>query len=151
MSNITIVTGIWDLGRGSLSEGWSRPFQHYIDNFVNLLQSTKDVYLIVFIDKDLEDIVWKYREKHNTVVYHHSKEQFQNNFFPFFDDIQTIRNNPEWYNLAAWLKDSTQARLDFYNPVVMSKMFLLNNAKIYNPFNTEYLFWLDGGITLGWS
>jgi hypothetical protein len=31
--------------------------------------------------------------------------------------------------------------------MVMSKMFLLHNAKIYNPFNTEYMFWLDGGIT----
>ena len=33
MSNITLVTGIWDIGRGSLSEGWSRPFQHYLDKF----------------------------------------------------------------------------------------------------------------------
>jgi hypothetical protein len=29
----------------------------------------------------------------------------------------------------------------------MSKMFLLHNAKIFNPFNSDYYFWLDGGIT----
>jgi hypothetical protein len=31
--------------------------------------------------------------------------------------------------------------------MVMSKMFLLHNAKVFNPFSTEYMFWLDGGIT----
>jgi hypothetical protein len=31
--------------------------------------------------------------------------------------------------------------------MVMSKMFLLNNTKSYNPFNSDYYFWIDGGIT----
>jgi len=148
MINSTIVTGIWDLGRGSLSEGWGRGFQHYIDHFTSLLQSLgDDVPLIVFIDKEHEDIVWKHRNKENTVVYHHSKDQFAGSFFPFFEDVQKIRNNKEWYNQVGWLAESTQAKMEYYNPMVMSKMFLLHNAKCYNPFNTEYMFWLDGGIT----
>jgi hypothetical protein len=147
MINTTIVTGIWDLGRDSLGGSWKRNFQHYIDNFVTLLQSLEDIPLIVFIDKNLEHIVWKHRKKQNTVVYHHSKDQFSGSFFPFFEDVQKIRNNPDWYNQTGWLKDSTQAQMEYYNPMVMSKMFLLHNAKIYNPFNTEYMFWLDGGIT----
>lgn len=147
MINTTIVTGIWDLGRDSLEDSWKRSFQHYIDNFSKLLQSLDDVPVIVFIDKNLEHLVWKYRTKENTVVYHHSKDQFSGSFFPFFDDVQKIRNNPDWYNQVGWLKDSTQAKMEYYNPMVMSKMFLLHNAKIYNPFNTEYMFWLDGGIT----
>jgi hypothetical protein len=147
MINTTIVTGIWDLGRNSLQDSWKRTFQHYIDNFSTLLQSLPDTPLIVFIDKSIEDLVWKYRTKENTVVYHHSKEQFSGSFFPFFDDVQKIRNNPEWYNQVGWLKDSTQSQMEYYNPMVMSKMFLLHNAKVYNPFNTEYMFWLDGGIT----
>ena len=147
MNNSTIVTGIWDLGRDSLRDPWKRNFQHYIDNFSTLLQSLDDVPVIVFIDKTLEYLVWKYRKKENTVVYHHSRDQFSGSFFPFFDDVQKIRNNPSWYNQVGWLKDSTQATMEYYNPMVMSKMFLLHNAKIYNPFNTEYLFWLDGGIT----
>jgi hypothetical protein len=31
--------------------------------------------------------------------------------------------------------------------MVMSKPFLLHNAKIFNPFNSEYYFWIDGGIS----
>src|SRR5690606_9739408 len=35
----------------------------------------------------------------------------------------------------------------YYNPIVQSKMFLLNDAAIWNPFDTEYFIWLDAGIT----
>ena len=34
-----------------------------------------------------------------------------------------------------------------YNPLVMSKMFLLHDAKILDKFDSDYLFWIDGGIT----
>jgi FkbM family methyltransferase len=145
--NITIVTGIWDLGRDALAEGWSRNFEHYVQKFEELLQNLTDIPLIVFIDPQHENIVWKYRSRSNTAVYHQTKEQFNSAFFPFFDDIQKIRNNPDWYNQTGWLKDSTQAKMEWYNPMVMAKMFMLHNAKCFNPFNTEYFFWLDGGIT----
>ena len=35
---ITLVTGLWDIGRGDLSEGWSRSFDHYLSKFEQLLQ-----------------------------------------------------------------------------------------------------------------
>ena len=31
-SSVTLVTGLWDIGRGELSEGWSRSFDHYLKN-----------------------------------------------------------------------------------------------------------------------
>lgn len=148
MINTTIVTGIWDLGRSNLSEGWSRNFDHYITSFKKLLASLgNDVPLIVFIDKENEHIVWSIRDRSNTAVYHQGKDGFSDNFFPFFDKVQKIRTNEQWLNQVGWLKDSTQAKMELYNPMVMSKMFMLHNAKIFNPFNTEYMFWLDGGIT----
>ena len=147
MSNITLVTGIWDLGRSSLSEGWSRSFQHYIDHFTTLLKNTKRYNLVIFIDPSREHIVWDHRDRSNTAVYHHPIESFSGNFFPFRNQIESIRTNDKWINQVGWLKDSTQARLPLYNPMVMSKMFLLHNARIYDPFNSQYYFWIDGGIT----
>ena len=147
MSKITLVTGIWDLGRSNLSEGWSRSFDHYIDKFKQLLENTKNQNLVIFIDKSVEDIVWSIREKHNTVVYHHSVDNFDNNFFPFREKVEKIRTNEQWINQVGWLRDSTQAKLPLYNPMVMSKMFLLHNAKVFNNFNSDYYFWIDGGIT----
>lgn len=146
-NKICLVTGIWDLGRDKSNPDWNRSFDHYIDNFIKLLSEMKDYSLIIFIDPSLEDLVWKYRDRSNTRVYHHNKSEFSGNFFPFFDQIQNIRNNPDWYNQAGWLKDSTQGSLEYYNPMVMSKMFLLHNAKCYNPFDSEYFYWIDGGIT----
>ena len=146
MINTTLVTGIWDLGRAEAKEGWGRSFDHYISNFKNLL-AAKDIPMCIFIDPSIEHIVWEIRDRENTSVVYHPKEQFGGSFFPFYDKIQEIRNKPEWYNQAGWLKDSTQGSMDWYNPMVMSKMFLLHNAKIFNFFNTDYLFWIDGGIT----
>lgn len=147
MQDITLVTGIWDLQRESAPEGWNRSFDHYISNFKNLLSATQDINLCIFIDPSIEHIVWEIRDKKNTKVYYHTKDNFKGNFFPFFDKIQSIRTNPEWYNQVGWLKDSTQGSLEYYNPMVMSKMFLLHNAKCFNPFDSNYYFWIDGGIT----
>ena len=147
MHNTTLVTGIWDLGRSNLDEGWSRKFDHYIDNFKKLLEATKDTKLCVFIDKEHEGIVWDIRDKSNTAVIPTPVSNFDSNFFPFYDEVQKIRTNPEWLNQTGWLKDSTQAKMPWYNPMVMSKMFMLHNAKCFDIFNTDYYYWIDGGIT----
>ena len=148
MKNTTLVTGIWDLGRSELGEGWSRSFDHYVEAFKKLLSATQEHNLAIFIDEKHQDIVWEIRDKSkkNTAIYNHPKENFKSNFFPFFDDVQKIRTDPDWYNQVGWLKESTQAKLEWYNPMVMSKMFMLHNAKCFNPFDTDYYFWVDGGI-----
>jgi hypothetical protein len=146
-NNITFITGIWDLNRDQSKPGWNRSFQHYVDHFTKLLTEMKDHNLIIFIDPSLEDLVWQNRDKSNTKIYYHTKDDFSGNFFPFFKRVQEIRHNPEWFGQAGWLKDSTQGSLEYYNPMVMSKMFLLHNAKCFDPFNSEYFYWIDGGIT----
>ena len=140
---ITLVTGLWDIGRSELKEGWSRSFEHYKDKLNSLLDINAN--LIIFGEKELEDFVFKKRDKKNTLFIVREKDWFVKN--EFFEVIQRIRTSPEWFNLAPWLKDSTQASLEMYNPLVMSKMFLLNDAKIMDPFDSEYIFWIDGGIT----
>lgn len=141
--NITLVTGLWDIGRGDLSEGWSRSFDHYLNKFDELLRI--DVNLIIFGDKELETFVNSRRDPSNTQFILRDIEWFKNS--EFYNKIQEIRTNPNWYNLAGWLKDSTQAKLEMYNPLVMSKMFLLHDAVILDKFDSQKLFWLDAGIT----
>lgn len=147
MNNTTLVTGIWDLGRSDLGDGWSRSYQHYIDNFTVLLDSVKDINLCVFIDKKDEDIVWKVRDRQNTTIINHPVSEFNSSFFPFYDQIQEIRLKDQWKSQAGWLSESTQAKMEWYNPMVMSKMFMLHNAKCYDIYNTDYFYWIDGGIT----
>ena len=100
--------------------------------------------MIIFGDSELESFVFERRSKENTSFVTRSQDWFKNEFY---DKIQEIRTNPEWYNLAGWLTESTQAKLEMYNPLVMSKMFLLNDARILDPFNSEMMFWIDAGLT----
>ena len=143
MGSITLVTGIWDIGRGDLSEGWSRPFQHYLDKFEQLLKVEEN--LIIFGEDKLEKFVFERRSPENTQFINRPLSWFQNN--EFFENIQKIRTKEDWLNRSGWLRESTQARLENYNPLVMSKVFLLNDAKIMDKFNSEYMFWIDGGLT----
>ena len=143
MNKITLVTGLWDIGRGDLQEGWSRSFQHYLDKFQQLLQV--DVNMIIFGDKELEKFVFDNRRTENTQFVRRDLSWFKTN--DFYDKIQKIRINPDWYNQVGWLTESTQAKLEMYNPLVMSKVYLLHDAKILDKFDSEYMFWIDAGLT----
>ena len=139
----TLVTGLWDIKRSELSDGWSRTYNHYLDKFSELLKC--DYNLIIFGNEELQKFVSERRSDHNTQFVLRNTDWFTNN--QYYDKIQKLRINPEWYNQSGWLSESTQAKLDMYNPLVMSKMFLLNDASILDKFNSEFLFWIDGGIT----
>jgi len=140
---ITLVTGLWNIGRDNLQEGWSRSFQHYLDKLSQLLEV--DCNLIIFGDNELQQFVKERRNENNTQFILRNLDWFKNN--EFYNKIQTIRQKPEWYNQVGWLKESTQAKLEMYNPLVMSKVFLLNDARILDKFNSDYMFWIDAGIT----
>lgn len=143
MSKITLVTGLWNLGRDKLNEGWSRSYQHYLDKFKQLLQVEEN--LIIFGDEELKKFVDENRQPENTQFIVRDLEWFKTN--DYYSLIQTIRNNPNWYSQSGWLPESAQAKLELYNPLVMSKMFLLHDAKILDKFDSSHLFWIDAGIT----
>jgi hypothetical protein len=137
--NLTIVTGLWNIGRPG------RDFSHYIEHFKNFLDIPQN--LFIYIPTEYEYLVWEKRSKENTYVKIYELEDVKNLYSPFWNKTQEIRVNPNWLNQAGWLSGSPQAVLEYYNPIVQSKMFMLNDASIWNPFNTEYFFWLDAGIT----
>ena len=142
-SKVTIVTGLWDIGRDKLTNDWSRSFDYYLEKFNDLLKIDNN--LIIFGDEQLQKYVMSRRDSSNTQFILRSSDWFINN--DYFSLIQKIRQKPEWYEQVGWLKDSTQSKLELYNPLVMSKMFLLNDARIMDRFNSDYMFWLDAGIS----
>jgi hypothetical protein len=143
MNKITLVTGLWNLGRENLTEGWSRSYDHYLEKFKEILKVNEN--LIIFGDQELREFVNQNRSEESTQFILRDLEWFKNN--DYYKLIQKIRNNPDWYNMSGWLVDSTQAKLEMYNPLVMSKMFLLNDAKLSDRFDSDYMFWIDAGIT----
>jgi hypothetical protein len=141
-NNLTIVTGLWNISRPG------RDFDHYIQHFNHFLDI--DANLFIYIPSHYEHLVWAKRSRANTFVKVYELDDVKNLYSPFWDRTQQIRTNPEWYNQTGeggWLTNSPQASNEWYNPIVQSKMFMLNDATIWNPFNTDKFIWLDAGIT----
>lgn len=143
-NNVTIVTGLWDLGRGNLNGWGKRDFSNYKKNFFELLETNAQ--MCIWIPQELEEDVLKIRGDKPTKLFIKNVEDFEV-WNPFFEDIEKIRVKDDWRNFAGWLSESPQAELKYYNPIMFTKFFMLNDSAIVNPFNSNYFFWVDGGLT----
>lgn len=140
--NLTIVTGLWNINRPG------RSFDHYIEHFKNFLDLPNN--LFIYIEKEFEHLVWEKRSRKNTFVKICELSDIKTLYSPFWEQTQKIRTDPTWLKSTGengWLINSPQATLEYYNPIVQSKMFLLNDVTVWNPFDSEYFIWLDAGIT----
>lgn len=142
-NNVTIVTGLWNLGRDKISDDFKRPYDSYLKKFAELLRTPSNMVIYV-ADEDVE-FVWSHRSRENTYVRVIPLDELMKNF-EFAEQVERIRTNPEWFTQTDWLTRAPQTTLKEYNPLVMSKFFLLNDATHYNPFGSEYFFWIDAGI-----
>ena len=143
-NKVTVVTGIWDIGRNNLTD-FGRPYQHYRDHLAKLLAI--DNPMIIFCESSDVDFILQCRAGKRTVIWDKPLSEFNSSFFPFFDMVQNIRLNETWSKRAGWLSESPQAKLEYYNPIVMSKMFMLHDASISDPFGSDFFVWIDGAIT----
>lgn len=142
-NNLTLVTALFDIGRGNLESGFRREFDHYLESFSKMLKVNYP--MVVYVPPELNDFVMSHRSPENTRIVNRTLDDLKN--FPFYKQIQEIRQKPEWIHQSAWIVDSTQAKLELYNPLVMSKQFFLNDATHFNHFNTKYFVWVDAGLS----
>jgi len=142
--DITIVTGLWDLERENL-QGWAhREFSYYKEKFFEMLAT--NVQMCIWIPSSLREEVEKIREGKPTKIFIKENKDFET-WNPFFDKIQEIRQDENWLSQAGWLRESPQAALRYYNAMMFTKMFMVNDSAVLNPFNSKYFFWIDGGLT----
>lgn len=138
--NLTIVSGLWDISR--VGRTWDTYLAHF-DKFLKI-----DAPMVLFVPKSLQQYVLERRDTSNTHVHIYELDDIKNIMFqPFYDKWQDIRTTPEWSAQAGWLENSPQYSNPDYNPIVMSKMFFMHDAKIWNHFDTDYFMWLDAGIS----
>ncbi|MDB4908545.1 MAG: hypothetical protein JWO05_3329 [Gemmatimonadetes bacterium] len=144
VTDLTVVTGIWDLGRDGASPAFRRSFSEYERHLGELLDA--DCPMIVFGEASLEEMVRQRRGTRPTEFRLAPATTFRDRF-AFYDRVQAIRADVRWREQAPWLAASPQASLALYNPMVMSKMFMLHDVSLANPFRTAHFAWIDGGIT----
>jgi len=142
MKTITLVTGLFNLGRGELPPPFRRPFGTYLKQFQQVLHL--DYPMIVHTSDDLAPFVERERGDRATKIVRRSIEELRN--FRFYTRLEAIRTDPAWRNQAPWLASSPQAGLELYNPLIMSKLPWLGDAAHGNAFGTDAYVWLDAGL-----
>ena len=143
-TNLTIVTGLYNMGRGSINADFKRSYSFYLEKFFILLESTIETPIIIFCSEEDNFFIKRVR-KDNIHIINKELKDFET-WFEFFPQVQEIRKQPAWYSQADWLSKSPQATLEYYNPFVMSKMFMLADATILDPFKTDNFVWLDAAL-----
>lgn len=151
-SKVTLVTALWDIGRGSVqtTDSWNlgkRPFGHYLGGMKRFLAYAFPK--IIFTDlatytqlKPLIDNAVAAGAGETKVIIK-SLDELESEF-QLLDAVAEIRDSAEWRQRAAWLADSPQVQLPMYLPVVLSKLRLARDAARWNPFSTDSFLWLDG-------
>lgn len=147
--SITLVTVLFDLDRNSLEDDaykFKRDFKMYLDALENWL--THKYKKVVYTSKEIEEEMLKRispESKATTKFIHTSKEEFSKRWLgpDNFAKIQEIRLSKEWRERAGWLGNSPQAALEYYNPLVMSKMFIMRDAARQNLWNTTHFLFID--------
>jgi len=136
----TLVTGLWNLGREFLDEGWARSWETYTANLEKLLDGYNGRIIVFGEDARLKELVESYGQsfEYKSLAWCRSH---------FYSEIQKIRNSEDWLSQAGWLRNSTQAKLADYNAVVMSKPFLLNEARVIDQDQSNTYYWIDAGIS----
>jgi hypothetical protein len=143
----TFVTGLWDIGRGSLENttsnyDWGRSFEKYTSQLESLLSTGLNI--VVYGDKPLLSVVNKYP---NATFVEYDQSEFYKCWF--YEKVNKIRLSKEWYDqpTAKWLKNSPQAKLALYLPIQFSKLYFIEKTIKSNPYNSSHFYWLDAGIT----
>lgn len=140
LNNITLVTCLFDIGRGKLEGDWRREFSTYLGWFVDLLSA--ELPIIIYCEESLNNFILNIRSK-NTYTVNMRLDDFRSEWY--YEKVQKIRTSEEWLNSTHWLRWSPQGALELYNPVVMNKQYMMDKAVTIDPFSTEYFVWVDAG------
>lgn len=147
--NMTLVTSLLDVGRDALGKDgyqFNREFKIYVDGLLKWMEH--DYPKVIYTSKNIaEEVMSKASEKakETTKFVFITREELgpkwigQDNY----DKIQEIRKSEKWRGRASWLKNSPQAGLADYNPLVMSKLFMLRDASRKNLWKTSHFLFLD--------
>lgn len=142
--SLTLVTGLFDIGRHQLTNSmFQRSFEVYKNSLATILSATPETPIIIFCEPSLDNWISQYRQDNYQII-HKSIEDIR--AFKYFDLIQAIRTNPEWYNQSNWIKNSPAYALELYLPVVMSKQYWMLEAVKSSVFPSDHYLWIDAGF-----
>ncbi len=143
--NCTVVTALYNINRENWPD-YKRPWQEYLNYFKNTLSLRCK--FVIYVEPDLVDFVTEVRKEVDQDLKYTKIIQMKFNQLPKFylkDRIDNVMSSVEYRN---GLVDPNPPEYNNsnYSVLILSKMFLVEDAIDKNFYNTDYYMWLDGGI-----
>lgn len=144
MSNFTVVTGFFDIGRDKWKTKHARSNETYFRNIKNMM--SMDVNLIVFTESKNLKKFKEFRRNKQSKTYFVEMEFSELEMYPYIEQMEKCQKNPI---IMSDHPDKTcpEYQLPEYNTIVNSKFGLLSRAVKLNPFKTDFFCWIDAGYT----
>jgi protein YibB len=147
MNNTTIVTALYDIGRGLWNNQFRRMHQDYIEYFKNILSF--DTNLIIFIDeKDLAQ-VQIYRSKidpefKKTKIVTTPFTQLEA-YQKFYLKCKSVMES-SFFIKHRFEHHTPEMNYPEYNIINFNKVSFLEKSIQNNPFDNKYFMWIDAGF-----
>ena len=147
MSDITIVTAFFDIGRGEWTPDKGLPHylqrnnDNYFENFSRLAQLEND--MVIFTSEDLVERVKNIRGSKPTNII---TIDYKNSFNEFRNEISRIQNDPEYINKInpSQIKNPEYWNADYVLVNALKSSFV-NQALKKQIITTELVAWIDFG------
>ena len=141
MNNVTIVTAFFDIGRETNGDG--RKLVDYLDWIKKTLQLNCNLFIVT--EKKFVDFMKDNRpSKYKTYI----KEDILENasYYKYLPQMKEILNSEDYKTRIAY-PNRVECTLPEYNVIQYSKFGWLADAIKENPFDSDYFFWMDAGIS----
>lgn len=143
----TIVTALYDIGRGQWNNIFKRTHDEYLSYFSNIL--SLDCNMVIFIDENDYDIVATFRKKidpelKNTVI---KVQKFKDleAYKNFYTKCKDVMNGSHF--LKTRMESHTpEMNIPEYNIINFNKVSFLEESILSNDFNSDYFMWIDAGF-----
>lgn len=141
MDNTTIITALYNIQRDTKGDG--RKWEDYLQWFEETLQLPLP--MVLFIPKSLEEFVVSHRKScYKTHIIIQELEEIPYAYLE--PKMNSLLLDPIYQHK---IRDPTrvECKLAYYNIIQYSKFKWLEIATNINPFQTNYFFWMDAGIS----
>ena len=138
---ITFVTALFDIGRDKKGDG--RTILEYLIWFKKTLQLNCNLFIVT------EEKFIKFINRHRPKNYKtYIKNDILQNayYYKYREQIKNIIESEQYKNKIRY-PNRVECKIPEYNIIQYSKFGWLNDCIEINPFNSDYFFWIDAGIS----
>lgn len=139
-NGMTLVTSLFDLNNVVRTD--KRNWDDYLSWFKKTLSINCN--FIIFVEPKTVDLIKNIRSLNNTLIIETELSGIP--YYHFLDTFQTILDSEIYKNS---MKDVSrvECRDAIYSVIQYSKFKWLQEAAVIDPFDTDYFFWVDAGIS----